>query len=222
MIKGKEFGRNQKMSFVTSTNLKSWLPSFSGFSASADGEQQPLLHSTTQQEPGPESFVSKRKIEDIVLMVFYDVFTYRFVPINTSGSEGSGSKVKLVTYNEAEAMKLSGEKIDAALMEIVAILRLQTEADAKLIDHAVWALMMAATFRMGAKHASPYARSCKDITAAYVMKTLLFPLKCGTAMYDGENQLYKLQRHNRVRGFDLGPAVLAAIASRPASRASAR
>ena len=156
MIKGKEFGRNQKMSFVTSTNLKSWLPSFSGFSASADGEQQPLLHSTTQQEPGPESFVSKRKIEDIVLMVFYDVFTYRFVPINTSGSEGSGSKVKLVTYNEAEAMKLSGEKIDAALMEIVAILRLQTEADAKLIDHAVWALMMAATFRMGAKHASPY------------------------------------------------------------------
>jgi hypothetical protein len=30
-------------------NLKSWLPIFSGFSASADGEQQPLLHSTTQQ-----------------------------------------------------------------------------------------------------------------------------------------------------------------------------
>ena len=218
MIKGKEFGRNQKMSFVTSTNLKSWLPSFRG--ASADGEQQPLLHSTTQQDTGPESFVSKRKIEDIALMAFYDVFTYRFVPINASGSEGSN--VKLVTYNEAEAMKLSGEKIDAARMEIVAILRLQTEAAAKLIDHAVWALMMIATARVGANHDNPYIKSGKDIAAAYVMKTLLFPLKRGTAMYDGENQLYKLQRHNRVRGFDLGPAVLAAIASRTASRASAR
>ena len=53
---------------------------------------------------------------------------------------------------------------------------------------------------------SPYIRSCKDIAAAYVMKSLLFPLTVS-----GDSLLYKTVRES---DFKFGPEILAAIASR--------
>ena len=192
------------MSLVASPHTNSWLSSF--FARSATAEQQPLLSSPREATETEEYMDEKREIEDIALKAFVDVFTHRFVPRETRAAV-------LKRRNAGDAMILDQREIDNSNRKIVRILHsisgelIDWNIASRLIDHAIWALLTMVS--MTSSGDSPYIRSCKDIAAAYVMKTLLFPLK--RRYVSGDSLLYKTVRESN---FKFGPEILAAIASR--------
>jgi hypothetical protein len=195
----------------------SWLPSFFARRSAvfAADTAEPLLSSyceASDLRSGTQEFIDARdEIEYIVMEVFVKVFGYRY------GPRPDGKRRR----DEAEASDLSSREIDSAHRKIVRILQSTSDevigwnAVARLIDRVTWALLTMLSDSETDRSNSPYIKSCKDKTAAYVMEALLFPLKLpqshGTLNQGGDSLIYKMVRKS---DFVFGPAVLAAVASR--------
>ena len=129
-----------------------------------DDVRQPLLRDDDE---------AKREVADIAMGAFVDVFTYRFVPVPSSG--GPHAAV-LRLRDAAEAARLVCGVMDAARGRIGRILQSCACVDA-CVEHAKSALLTMVSRTSSGN--TLYVRSCKDIAAAYVMEALLFPFGAG-------------------------------------------
>ena len=165
-----------------------------------------LWRSADAEKAGNATF----EINSIAMHVYHSVYNHKYVPIEQIASrlQSDDKEPRLRTAKEVET--LDKKSIGSASTKIRAILRTMAVSERgldnfenRLIDSAIWALMIDASM----KNRSPE----KEESAAYVMRRLLFPLKNETLFEHDVSLLYMALSEN---GYTMGKEIFKAVVSR--------
>ena len=147
------------------------------------------------------------EIDRIAMHAYHSVYNHKYVPI-ASRWQSDDKEPRLRTAKEVET--LDKKSIGSASTKIRAILRTMAVSERgldnfenRLIDSAIWALMLDASI----KNKTPE----KEESAAYVMRRLLFPLKNETLFEHDVSLLYMALFEN---GYTMGKEIFKAVVSR--------
>ena len=179
--------------------VRRWLSSFLVPGRGTTAEQQPLLPVYSPRDTDGY-ILARNNITTVVWTAYINVYGHKFVQREQLSVD--------------EEFRLCREEIDKACSKILIIYRSKPAhfwlvGWIEIFDYAMM-VVMGAIAATSVKY-NVYIRSFNDITGAYVMEELIFPLKTQHMHMVGESLIHRTVLEIE---YTFGPNILAAIASR--------